>query len=217
MSEQPHTEPELLELIRTIDVRAPDELHRQVRGMVADRTAHRRNAGFALGASMAAVAAVVVLLAVVLGGGGGSTRLTVGQAAQVLLRSATASAPGENPQAHGQLTETVDGVAFPYWNGFGYRASGLRSDRIAGRAVTTVFYTDRHGQRIGYAIAASGPTAPASGGRVLWRAGTAYRVLAEKGLTLVTWMRGQHLCVLAARTVPGGELVKLASWQIRPA
>ena len=39
MSEQPPpTESELVELVRSIDVRAPQELHRRIDAMVAERT-----------------------------------------------------------------------------------------------------------------------------------------------------------------------------------
>ena len=73
-------------------------------------------------------------------------------------------------------------MPFPYWEErFGWRSTGARNDRIGGRAVTTVFYADGRGHRIGYAIVA-GPRAPSiSGGVVRWRNGTAYRLLRQNG------------------------------------
>ena len=49
----------------------------------------------------------------------------------------------------------VGGVTFPSWErAFGWRATGARTDTVGGREVTTVFYANSRGQRIGYAIAA---------------------------------------------------------------
>jgi hypothetical protein len=107
-------------------------------------------------------------------------------------------------------------VDFPYWEErFGWRATGARSDRVNGRAVTTVFYADRHGRQIGYAIVAGTPAPKQDGGEIAWRGGTRFRVQQLHGATVVSWLRGGHLCVLAGRGVSGATLLAVASWQAR--
>jgi hypothetical protein len=230
MSEQrPHTDAELIERVRSIDVRAPDELHRRVQALVAEhssgdrvrrgggmiRARRQRASGLLYGGVVAATAAVVAVLVLALSGGG-SSALSLSRASALTLRAATTAPPSENPRARGALSETVDGVAFPYWKGrFGWRASGARSDRIDGRAVSTVFYANGRGQRIGYAIVA-GPAPTASSGAVVWRAGTPYRLLSEHGVESVVWLRSGHLCVVAGRGVSSVTLLALASWRERP-
>ena len=60
--------------------------------------------------------------------------------------------------------------------------------------MTTVFYADDRGQRIGYAIVAGTP-APGigEGGVTKWRGGTPYRLLTENGIRVLA---------LDARRVP---------------
>ena len=210
----PHTESELIELVRSSDVRAPDSLHRQVSTMIASRPRRRRLALHppVLGAVAAAAVVVVVALAVALSGGGSPT-LHFNQAAAPTLRAATLSAPPESSTNHAELTAAVDGVKFPYWEDrFGWRSTGMRSDQIAGRAITTVFYSDASGRRIGYAIIAGHPAPRIGGGVVLWRGGVPYRLLATNGAAVVTWLRDGHLCVVSGRGVSGATLLKLASW-----
>src|ERR1019366_8894798 len=168
---RPDDETELIELIRSIDVRAPEALHRRTEALIAEHAAGARGPTWTarprmtlrVGGSPALVAAVIALPPIL--GGGGSSRLQVREAAALTLRAATASAPGESPSTRAQLAAAVDGVAFPYWEErFGWRASGSRSDRMGGRSVRTVFYTDRRGRRVGYAIVA-GTAPPRVGGR----------------------------------------------------
>ena len=112
----------------------------------------------------------------------------------------------------------MEGVSFPYWEGrLGWRSTGSRSDRVGGRNVTTVFYADGHGHRIGYAIVAGSPPPRSAGGVVQWRGGTPYRLLAENGVPAVVWLRRGHLCVVSARGVSGATLLRLASWAERSA
>jgi len=124
---------------------------------------------------------------------------------------ATMAAPPENPTRQDELTRSVDGVAFPYWeDSHGWRSTGARIDRISGRWVTTVFYANSRGQRIGYAIVAGAPAPKLSGGALIWRSDRPYRLLAEKGVQLVAWNRDGHLCILGARGVSSAELLRLA-------
>jgi hypothetical protein len=233
MSEQQphttHTEAELIERVRSIDVRAPEELRRRVQALVDERASgsqgHRgagnraRRSGtgsLKFGGAIVAAAAIAAILVLALAGGG-SSGLSVRRASALTLSAATMAAPSENQRALGTLQEAVDGVAFPYWKGrFGWRASGARSDQIDGRAVRTVFYSDGRGQRIGYAIVAGTPAPAASGGAVVWRAGTPYRLLSEHGVSSVVWLRSEHLCVVAGRGVSSATLLALASWREHP-
>ena len=59
-------------------------------------------------------------------------------------------------------------VPFPYWEDrFGWNSTGSRTDRVDGRSITTVFYTDSHGRRIGYAILAGSPAPQVAGGVIV--------------------------------------------------
>ncbi len=226
MSEsRPRTESELIEHVRSIDARAPEELHRRVGLLInahaegARRTpsggarAGRSRLGFGLAGALA-VAAVAVALAVGLSGGsgGGAPTLTPRQASALTLSAATAPAPAESQSDRGHLAAAVDGVAFPYWEDhFGWRSSGARSGRLAGRSVTTVFY-ENGGRRLGYAIVSGTPAPRLSGGVVAWRAGVPYRLISNGETHIITWLRNGHLCVVAARGVDSATLLRLASW-----
>src|SRR5437763_7960205 len=148
---RPRSEAEIVEFLRSIDVKAPDSLHRQIESMVAERRrpARRRRGGLpvrafasaprlaAAGAIVAGVAAVAIIIGA---SGGGSSGLSQRQAAALTLRPATLAAPRESATHHAQLAAAVEGVAFPYWEDhLGWRSVGARSDRIGGRAVATVF------------------------------------------------------------------------------
>lgn len=215
MTEQPpRTESELVELVRSIDVPAPPQLHSRIEAMVAERSAQgtsRRPAPLRLGfAGALAVAAIAAALVVGLSGGSG---LTLRKAVALTLRPATAGAPAQDPHNQTELAANVEGVWFPYWDDrFGWRATGARTDRVDGREVRTVFYAAGHGQWVGYAIVAG--SAPSVGGGVVRRrGGTSYRFLSEDGASVVTWMRDGHLCVVTGHGVTDATLMALASWQ----
>ena len=227
------------ELLRSFDAPAPESLHRRVQSLVAEhaqdpprsrrarrdrRSAgreHRRGPfavlGFA-GAGAAAVAVIVVVALAVLPTGGESHTLSLRQAAAPTLRAATLPAPPENSADRAQLAAAVDGVQFPYWGErFGWRGTGTRSDRIDGRTVTTVFYSDANGRRIGYAILAGTPVPRIDGGTVVWHGGVPYRLLTVNGAATVAWLRDGRLCVVSGRGVSSATLMKLASWSDRDA
>jgi hypothetical protein len=160
---------------------------------------------------------VVIVLAITFGSGGGSgsgtPALTVGQTVAPTLRAATLPAPRESLTRHAQLDAAVDGVPFPYWGErFGWHSTGARADRIDGHPVTTVFYADSGGQRVGYAIF-SGTPMPKTGGVLTWRGGVSYRLFGENGAAVVTWLRNGHLCVVSGRGVSSATLLRLASWR----
>ena len=169
-----------------------------------------------LGAVAAAVV-VVVALAIALSGGG-SPGPSLRQAAAPTLRAATLPAPPESSANHARLAVAVDGVPFPYWEDrFGWRSTGTRSDRIDGRTVTTVFYSDAAGRRIGYAILAG---TPRHGSMVAWSTGAAAcptDCSPQMARRSVTWLRDGHLCVVSGRGVSSATLLKLASWSDRDA
>jgi hypothetical protein len=159
----------------------------------------------------AAVAAVAIAVGV--GGGGSAPTVSFGQAAASTLRAATLPAPSESPAHHAQLAVAVDGVPFPYWSErFGWRSTGSRTDRVDGRSITTVFYADSSGGRIGYAILAGTPAPRVGGGVIAWRGGVSYRLFAENGAAVVTWLRDGHLCVVSGRGVSSATLLRLVSW-----
>jgi|HubBroStandDraft_2_1064218.scaffolds.fasta_scaffold257525_2 hypothetical protein len=222
MSEpRPRTESELVELVRSIDAPAPDALHREVRALVSTRQIVAPRAGrlvLARGplAATALAAVLAAVLAIALSAGGNHATLSLREASAPTLRPATAAAPPESPSNDGQLAAAVDGVSFPYWEErFGWRSTGARSDRIAGHAMTTVFYADARGRRIGYAIVAGAPPR-IGGGAVTWHGRVPYRLSVENGVSVVTWLRDGHLCVVSGRGVSGATLLRLASWSKRP-
>jgi len=228
----PETESELVELLRSVDVRAPERLHSSVQALVAERSADGRGrrwrglpgapswlgsraTAVAVGAAAAVALATAALLIVLGAGGSRSPTPTLREASLLTQRAATMAAPAESAHDASELAASVDGVAFPYWEErFGWRASGARVDELAGRSVTTVFYTSASGRRIGYAIVAGG--APrVRGGTIAWREGTPYRLLREDGARVVAWTREGHLCVVSGRGVAAATLLKLASWNER--
>jgi hypothetical protein len=222
--QRPRSESEIVEFVRSIDVKAPDSLHRQIESMIAERgpAARRRRRGsparaFASAPRLAAAGAIVAAaaaVAIVLGSsGGGSSGLSARAAAALTLRPATQAAPRESQTDNAELAAAVEGVSFPYWEGrLGWRSVGARSDRAGGRAVKTVFYADRRGRRVGYAIVAGSPAPRTSGGHIFWRHGTPYRISVEGGVPVVTWLRDGHLCVVSGRGVSSATLLRLASW-----
>ena len=171
MSERrPKTEAELVELVRAVDVRAPESLRANVEEMIADRTrtgdaggrgfARRARPPLVLAGAIATAAAVLAV-ALLAGGSSAPTGPTVSEAAALTLAPATHPAPPESRTRRAQLAATVDGVFFPYWEGrLGWRSTGSRSDRLHGRQITTVFYGDRGGRQIGYAIVSGDHATP---------------------------------------------------------
>jgi hypothetical protein len=222
----PYTESELVELVRSIDVRAPERLHSHVQALVDERSARRGRSPWAavmvdgrsalrlrLGGAIAVAAGAALALVLALSPTGSPGALTLRQTSPLTLRAATMAAPAHSATHPAELAASVEGVSFPYWEDhFGWRASGVRVDRVDGRAVTTVFYTNASDQRIGYAIVSGTPAPPASGGIVQSRDGTAYRYIKENGAWLVTWLRNGRRCIVSGRGIKWTTLLKLASW-----
>ncbi len=153
-------------------VHAPAELHRSVQVLVAGashsrhRRPRRRLALRLLAPGALAAAAMAALLIALTSGGSGAPTLL--KAADVALAPATLPAPAQSVSRQSELTRSVEGTAYPYWqDSFGWRATGARVDRVAGRMVTTVFYAPQESAhtgagRIGYAIGGRSPAAPSA-------------------------------------------------------
>jgi hypothetical protein len=214
MSERtPPTQSEIVELVRSIDARAPEHLHRHVDALVAQHTMPRRGRSAPLRVGLAgALVLGVIAAALVVSISGGGSALTLRTAVALTLRPATAPAPAQDPQDPTELAANVEGIEFPYWDDrFGWRSTGTRADSVGGRTVRTVFYARGHDQWIGYAIV-SGAAPTVSGGIARTRGGTTYRLLAEDGARVVTWRRDGRLCVVSGHGVSDATLMALASW-----
>jgi len=218
----PSSEAELVELVRSVDVRAPDQLQLRVQALIDEHSPRRRPRGVrwrmpAIARPSWRLAGALAVAAVALGlllglPGGSSSPFSLRQASALTLGPASRPAPAEDPHRAGQLVASVDGVDFPYWeDSLGWRSSGARVDHLDGRSMTTVFYSNGRGQRVGYAIVAGRPAPRVSGGHVSWRSKTAYRITRENGAQVVTWERNGHLCVIAGRDVSAAALLRLAS------
>jgi len=209
---------EIAELIRAVDVPAPQALHDRVHQLVDARTSRRRRETprrWRTGAAVAAAAVAIIALVLVLTGPS-HHELTLRQASALATRSATSRAPSESPGHGAQLAVANEGLHFPYWaEHFGWHATGSRVDRVAGRTVVTVSYEDRHGRQVGYAIVGGVPAPDLPAGSARRRHGTTYRVTTIGGATVVSWLRQGRLCVVAGRGVGAGTLLALASWHER--
>jgi len=205
-------------LIGSIDVEAPASLHGYVRGHVARAGPRQRvwmHRRMLLG-GLAGAAALIVALVLALGSSSGpAAPPTVLQASALGLRAPTTAAPEENPRARGTLAISAAGIPYPYWErSFGWHTAGVRTDRLDGRTVTTVFYATSSRRRIGYAIVDGQPLAiPAGSQPEVWH-GVHFDVLHPAGATtVVTWRRAGHTCILVGSRVSARTLLTLAHWQ----
>jgi hypothetical protein len=165
-------------------------------------------------AGVAVAAAVVVVLVLVLTTGASTSAPTVLQASGAGLRTATGAAPAENPHNPHLLTASAVGISYPYWGGtLGWQAVGARTDTVGGRTVTTVFYTNSRSRRIGYSIVAGPALAIPAGSTSVEHNGVSFHVISHANPTIVTWREAGHTCILTARGVGTGTLMRLATWQ----
>jgi anti-sigma factor RsiW len=165
------------------------------------------------GGGAAALAAVVLGLVLVLPGGSPGAP-SVSQAAALAARGPAKAAPAPDP-AHpaARLNESVDDVYFPNWtSAFHWRAMGERTDRLNGRAATTVYY-EWDGRRLAYTIVA-GPALALPPGQTTNVQGTALDTVALNGRQVVTWLRSGDTCVLSGTGVSAAELQTLAAWKV---
>lgn len=194
------------------DTRAPLALRERVeadRQRLAPRARRRRRGLMGGLAAALAVAALALVLALPGGTPGGPT---VVQAAGLAELPPVTPGP-KRSDGSALLTTALDGVAYPYWgDSFAWETSGARRDRLDGRRAVTVFY-DKNGKRIGYTIVSGKPLPVPKGARTTVVNGITLRTFVHDGRTVVTWLRAGHTCVLAGRTVPAGDLLRLAAWK----
>ena len=111
------------------------------------------------------------------------------------------------------LDVKVGNLVFPDWEkSFGWKAVGHREDELSGRGVTTVFYRNPDGVRLGYAVVAGdvlAATRPGARSRARARP-TASPAAASA--PIVTWTQQGHTCVIVAPSaVPRAGLLDLAA------
>ncbi len=200
-----------LALVRSADPPAPDSLRRwvdeQARAAAPARRRPRLRIGFALPAIAVAVVAIAALVVVA---SGGSSAPTLDQTTHLALASAVAPAPSVSPGNPAVLTDTAAGIPFPNWGPTGWKPSGARVDKVAGRTIMTVFYTDPAGNRVGYAIVGGAPI-EVKGGIKQTIGGVEYTFLTIGSAQLVTWVQSGHTCVVAGRGVSHGTLRDLVT------
>ena len=201
------------EVLAATAVPAPDGLRARVAALrppapTSAPVPERRHGPSLLVGSIALVALVIALVLVVAFLPGGALAPTVAEAAELAARPAVDPAPAPRADAPALLDAEVDGVAFPAWAaGFGWEATGARSDELDEREATTVFY-ENDGRRLAYTIVSGAPLAVRGGGTESI-AGTDFTAI-EDG---VTWERDGHTCVLTGEGVPDARLLELAGWR----
>lgn len=206
-------------MVRSDDTPAPASLHRWVQEQTAAATPRRSRPrlpkirwSVLIPVATTALAVAVIALVVVIGNSG-TTNPDLHQATSLALSTPTAPAPAETTGAAHTLDVSAGGLPFPYWGRtIGWRASGLRTDKISGRPTVTVFYR-RLGHTVGYTIVTGAPL-PVNGGSTVTRGGVPYTFIRQGSARSVTWVRGNHTCVIAGRWVTNITLLKLATADI---
>ncbi len=213
-----------LTLLRAFDAPAPASLRASIEAEIgapaigrSRRAAGRHRRGPALVIpALTALAVAVAAVLVALRGATGTP--TVPQAARLALAAATMPAPAVDASDPSRLRLSAAGIPFPNWaSAGGWKAVGARSDVLDGRRVQTVFYADRAGTRVGYAIVSGAALAVPGGGRTVTLYGGAGLTLGRVGgARLITWRRDGHTCVIAGRTISDATLVTLANGESGP-
>jgi hypothetical protein len=164
----------------------------------------------ALGVAGAAAAAALLLLLVL--PGGNPEAPSVAQAAMLGARQPSGGPPPRYDHAP-YLDRKVGGILFPRWQErFGWRAEGVRSDRLGGRDTTTVYY-GYEGRRIGYTIVGGAALPQPADWRAETHSGTQLRAARLGSRTVVTWRRRDHTCILSGRGLSAQTLFALAAWR----
>lgn len=159
------------------------------------------------------VAAVIVILALALPAGTPGAP-SISQAAALAVAGPQQPAPAPDSRApRTRLAESVQDVYFPNWaDSLGWRALGIRRDRLGGRLAITVYYA-KGGKRVAYTILETPALPLPTGGRITRRDGFQLRTLLAAGRTIVTWRRAGHTCIVSATDVPVAVLQTLAGWR----
>jgi hypothetical protein len=190
--------------------RAPLALRLRRRASADRPKTQTRSAAFGL--VLAGALAALVLMLGSLGGGQGV--LTLAEAATIAARPATTvvAAPRDDPATLPHISSA--GLPYPYWEDrFGWVATGARTDDVAGRRLTTVFYRN-HGREIAYTIVPGASLPSVAGARTIEIGGVVIGALTNSaGRRVVTWERRGHTCVLSGAAVPVSALATLAAWR----
>lgn len=198
--------------------RAPDALQARINAMQAQAPVRRRRglqprrAFNFVRFGMPAVAAGVAALVISLGGAAGAP--TLAQAAALATRAPTSPAPATDPADPGKLlTARVGTLHFPNWESAGgWRAVGVRHDRLGNRTATTVYYA-LGPSRVVYSILSS-PSLHMKAATITmpWNTlQTQYATtLWNSGRATVVWVESGHTCLL---TGPKG-MAPAKLWQL---
>lgn len=192
--------------------RAPERLRARIEAQ--RRAAERRpRARWVYGGAAAAALAAVILALVLLLPAGTPGSPSVSQAAQLALKGPALRAPAPSrTHPDTKLSRDVQEIYFPNWaKSFGWTASGMRIDRLAGRPAVTVYYT-KAGMQIAYTILGA-PPLRWPGTRPDSVRGTEFEAFVLHGRLVVTWRRAGHTCVLSGSGVSAGQLRNLAAWK----
>jgi len=200
------------------DARAPQSLREAIE-RDRERAAARARAPFwrrhrrglaASGTAAAALAAVAIALET---GGNGNTDPSLANVYAAARLDPTETAPASVGGTPPVLDAKVGVLEFPDWRQkFGWKAVGRRNNTVSGRPVTTVYYRNPDGARLGYAVVAGDPLGGRPAGRPVKHKGNTYHVARANERTTVTWTQQGHTCVIAAPSaVPRSSLVDLAA------
>jgi len=196
------------------DVRAPQSLREGIereRERASARTPFwRRRWGLA---SAGAAAAALVAVAIALETGGHTTQPSLSRVYATARLEPTTAAPRPLGGAPPVLDAKVDHLVFPDWQEkFGWKAVGRRNDTLSGRPITTVFYRNSQGARLGYAVVSGHTLDGDPPGRQVTRGGKTYHVARAGQRTVVTWNQQGHTCaIVAPARVPRARVVDLAA------
>lgn len=197
------------------DVRAPQSLREAIerdRGRAAVRVPFWRRHPLALAAA-GATAAAALAVGVALQTGGDPAGPALGEVYAAAQLSPTEPAPAVIGGTPPNLDASVGELEFPDWReSFGWKAVGRRDDDLDGRRVTTVFYRNDEGARLGYAVVDGDPIEGDPAGEPVERDGNTYAIARGPERTIVTWTQQGHTCaIVAPPTVPESALLDLAA------
>jgi hypothetical protein len=170
-----------------------------------------RRRWFGLAASFAAVAAAAAAALVI--SLGGASAPSVLATVQLAGGGPALPAPKHDTANRALLQTKIEGLPFPNWDHFRWRASGARHDEIEGRRATTVYYENPLGARAAYTILGGSPIKPPKDAMAVDVRGQTYYLMDAGSKRIVVWYRDGHTCVMSApKTVADEKLLDLAAW-----
>jgi hypothetical protein len=187
--------------------RAPASLRARIERERAAARPVRRRGLFAVGLAGALAAAALALALVLPAGTPGAP--SVSDAAALGFRPALEPAPAieRTPTGGTRLAAQVGPIFFPNYDG--WRAVGMRRDRLGGRSAVTVYY-QRGAVLVAYTIvgapALAEPHAP-----VVKAGWLTVRRQHLSGREVVTWREAGDTCVLSSRQLDAVALARLAA------